>query len=494
MSIATAGRPVVDLSEDRWPGRSRGRVGLLVLAILLGGLVVETTRGDVIRFAGGGEVEVLAEQVGGRWLLSTPGRTWEFSTEQVQERIRLPSPEEEWPERATRARRGTAGEQFAAGWWALERGLTTEAVAMFRASRQADPAQEPSGRVLALCDRLEVDRPDPDLGPLNRALGGQFAVARGPHVVLLHQHDPAEAMARVALLERVITTFYLELAGWGVDLPMPAWRMASVWLADQDAYLGFLHREGADAFRSTRGYFHPTLHAIVAFDAREGAPQRPAREAVAAARAVLARRPGSARSRGELARRELLFDLEWRGVDVATATHEQVHQLVEASGLCPGPGAWPVWLQEGLAMQFEVVRGGRWAGVGRPNDFRLPVWRALNPPSRLEAILRDSGFGRGYQPGRYAEAWALVYFLRREHPREFRAYLDLLQTPTPVGEPGRGLAAFGQVFGSDLGPLETHWKRTIGKLRTPAEAAGGSAEIRDGGRVDAPMDGPAQER
>ena len=462
--------------------------GTAVLVAAALGIGLTAARGDVVRFAAGGQVEAKVEERGGRLEVETPGGTWGFGPTEIRSRAVLPLPSEEWPGRAAKAREGGAEGRFRAGWWALEHGLTGEAVEILREAHAADPAHEPTGRMVAALGRLAAPRPDPDLEALGRALGGRFEVARGPHVVLLHQHEGAEAAARVELLERVATTFYLAFAAWGVELPVPAERLPSAWYASQEDYLAFLHREGADAFRSTRGYYHPTRRAVVAFDARRGEPQRPAREAAEQAREALARRPGSARARGELARREVLFDLEWRAVDVATATHEMVHQLVDASGLSPGPGAFPVWLQEGLAMQFEVVRGGRWAGLGRANDFRLPFWRTLAPPSRLESVVRDAGFGRGYQPGRYAEAWALVYFLRKDHPREFLAYLDLLRVPDPERRPGRGPAAFRDAFGPDLEALEAAWRARIGEVRTPAEEAG---EPSPGGpALDASGEGP----
>src|SRR5262249_36185174 len=83
--------------------------------------------------------------------------------------------------------------------------------------------------------------------------------------------------------------------------------------------------------------------------------------------------------------------------------------------LAPQHDDLPLWLHEGLATQFEVIRGGRWAGFGRAHDLRLPDWRRIDPRPRLVPLLRDAGFGHGYQRDAYAAAWALVYYLRKEH-------------------------------------------------------------------------------
>ncbi len=60
-------------------------------------------------------------------------------------------------------------------------------------------------------------------------------------------------------------------------------RLVSAWFADRKDYLAFLHRQGADAFATTSGYFHPTWDAVVACDARSGEKQRAARAALAGA-------------------------------------------------------------------------------------------------------------------------------------------------------------------------------------------------------------------
>ncbi|HSU82965.1 MAG TPA: DUF1570 domain-containing protein, partial [Thermoanaerobaculia bacterium] len=177
------------------------------------------------------------------------------------------------------------------------------------------------------------------------------------------------------------------------------------------------------------------------------------------------------RLRRDVRRQRLLLDLDRRAIDWGTAAHETIHQLVSASGLSPRHGEFPLWLHEGFAAQFEVVRGGRWAGIGRAHDIRLPDWRTIDPPPRLAPLLRDAGFGRGYQRNLYAQAWALVYYLRKQHPREFLTFLDMLRTPDDdrIPRADRTVAAFRNAFGDDLDGLEADWRRYMGTLKTPLE-------------------------
>src|SRR5262249_31043406 len=156
-------------------------------------------------------------------------------------------------------------------------------------------------------------------------------------------------------------------------------RLVSAWFADKKDFLAFLHAEGADAFSSTRGYYHPTWKAVVAFDARSTSGQRAAREKLTARRQELreygeevdkapaasgiriqfagepARTVGRVEARtflerldGEARCETLLLELDRRAIDLGTAAHEMIHQLAVESGLLPRHDAFPHWLHEGL--------------------------------------------------------------------------------------------------------------------------------------------------
>src|SRR5262249_18756064 len=113
-----------------------------------------------------------------------------------------------------------------------------------------------------------------------KALGISTSVARGPHVLLLHQQTEAEAGERIALLESVMTSYYLFFAAQGIELRVPDRRLVFAWFSEQTDYLTFLRSQNAGGFVTTRGYFHPTWNAVVAFDARSTDSQRDGRESI----------------------------------------------------------------------------------------------------------------------------------------------------------------------------------------------------------------------
>jgi hypothetical protein len=469
--------------------------GFLVLTVGL----KDSVRADLIYFKAGGRAQLPTRIEGDTFLVDAPDGVMAFHRDDIRKRVAGHWPAEEWESRRIRALEGGAKERFEAAWWALEHGLTTEVEAMLRDAHSVDPRHQPTGRMLAALEGLKTPCSEPPSEPLRQALGGRFEVARGRHVLLFHQHPAREALERVELVERVVTTFCLVMAAEGLELPVPRDRLVSVWFGRQADYLAFLHDEGADAFRTTTGYFHPTRNVVIAYDSRSSELQRTAREALAVRRRELdlarAQLPPRGRIRFGLAgvvprtldrasalaeldrlgrevdRQQLLLDLDRRTIDLGTAAHETVHQLVACSGLAPRHSDFPLWLHEGFAAQFEVIRGGRWAGIGRAHETRLPEWRRIATAPRLAQLLRDEGFGRGYQPAAYAQAWALVYFLRKEHAAQFPTFLDLLRAPGSDvrPHPERIMSAFQAAFGHDLNALESEWHRFMNALHTPLE-------------------------
>lgn len=490
-------------AECRHPLRSSSTLvaaGWFVVGVLALGVV--GARAELVYFRGGGEAQVAASWDGPALRVVIPGRTFRFRNSDLRRVVPGFWPEQEWPQREAKGLAGGADARFAAAWWALENGLIPQAESMLRQAHQSDPKHQPTLRMVRMLDRLARAGADPDVTPIELALGGHTSIARGPHVLLVHQHPESEATERLDLLERVVAAYYLLFASQGIELPVPERRMVSCWFARHDDYLAYLNRANLNVFRSTRGYYHPTLNAVLAYDGRSSGTQKQTRDALAS-RAdelqkmadLIDRLPARARLgfevrgepkvlltraaaqtrletlRADVERRELLVELDWRSVDLGTAAHEMVHQLVATSGLASRHDDFPIWLHEGFAAQFEVIRGGRWSGIGRAHDIRLADWRALPTFPPLMPLVRDTGFGRGYQRGLYAQAWGLVYFLRKEHPEQFLTFLDMLRSPDVDSDRGKAhvVDAFHAAFGEDVEELEAAWHRYLSTAKTPLD-------------------------
>ena len=294
---------------------------------------------------------------------------------------------------------------------------------------------------------------------------GRFQTVEGPHAILIHQLSPIDAARRLAVIEATVDAFYREFEGLGFRLEPIRESLVSVAFRDRDLYRTALHRLGADGFANTSGFHHRPSGVVLGYDVRSTPEQRAGRRQLAVFRERIDRlsdadRPFSPlttstrldRLCAEADARRAELDDDWLRIELGTVAHETVHQLAVASGLEPFPGAFPTWLHEGLAMQFEAIQDGRWAGLEVDSSSRLSDWRAIENPPRLAALLRDDGLRNGYRQEAYAASWALVAYLRREQSARFVKLIEALRS----SRSSTAIAA-AEALGSDYAAIEAGW-------------------------------------
>lgn len=423
--------------------------------------------GELLYFRAGGRLQAPARTEQGRVRIETPRGPVTFREGDFTRIVPGFNPSAEWAARQSAALAGGPADRRAAAWWALESGLVDEAVDMLRQAGTIDTNDPAAQRLSDLVERLQ--RPLPDPAPTDRpnTLGAAFREARGPHLLLWHQRTPDEADARLRALERIVSAYYLVFAFHGRELKLPSERLTSVYFDDREDYVRFLDSQSAGAFRNTQGYYHPILRLVVAYDASSVEARQAA--------SPIDPRPGETGTRlaDDSKRRALLRDELDTARDLGTASHEMVHQLAYASGLDTEPRRLPCWFHEGLAAQFEVYRGGRWAGFGRAHDLRLRDWRSMARTPSVGWIASDAGFGRGYDGEVYAASWALVNFLMRSRPEGLLTYVDLLRNPADSVErkpSDRFVEVLRMAVGDDLEALSSEWRAATSGLETPLEA------------------------
>jgi hypothetical protein len=351
-------------------------------------------------------------------------------------------PEDQWPVRREKALRGTSRDRFAAAWWAMEHGLTSESESMLRRTHADDPSLEIASRLVRVSDRLSATSRPPEPGRLESLRPLNLKQSESEHILLFHHVSEGNAAERLALMEQVLRTFYLTFTGLGFDLRMPREKLLAVCFSAEADYSEFLRNADAGTLTNTRGYYHPTLHLTVTFDT---SPDRLDRSDSAA----------------------MVREIDRRRVEFGTLAHELIHQLVAESRLAPRYESFPIWLHEGLAMQFETVRDGRWTGLDPINDTRLAHWHACRSVPRLAPLLHEVGFGHGYNSDRYAQAWGLLACLRVRHPSAFVAVLDAARLPDDLPWADRSdrlTSALLRATSLDLLPLEQAWRSYLRTL------------------------------
>lgn len=178
--------------------------------------------------------------------------------------------------------------------------------------------------------------------------------------------------------------------------------------------------------------------------------------------------------------------------------HEAAHQVLYNLGVHVRGADNPIWLVEGLACQFEVPQAGALRPMTRINHLRLADFRdalRVSPDARKVAdqayrvaleehrlipvadlvAQKDLLVGtEGHDAFRYAQAWALVHYLNREHREAFAAYLRVL-SKRKIGKPierERNLSEFQAAFGEPDEAFERTWVDWMLRLRFDHHEAG----------------------
>jgi hypothetical protein len=162
---------------------------------------------------------------------------------------------------------------------------------------------------------------------------------------------------------------------------------------------------------------------------------------------------------------------------VATVVHEGTHQLMFNMGMQTRLADTPLWVNEGLAMFFEtpdLKNPKGWRTIGQVNQLRLLAFRenlpqrAANGESLRRLLTEDLDFRDPKKSlTRYAEAWALNYFLLNRYGKEFVAYLELLRSKQPlrVDQPETRISEFESALGKRLAELDAEFVEYMQKLR-----------------------------
>ena len=273
-----------------------------------------------------------------------------------------------------------------------------------------------------------------------------FDVYQTTNYLICYNTSRAYAQWCGSLFERLYRAFTNYWQNKGSDLSQPEFPLVAIIFADQRFYTEFAKAELGEAAPSIIGYFSLRTNWMTMYDLT----------GMEALSRFSGRRGTSAQINRILARPEALRT-------VATIVHEATHQIAFNCGLHARYSDCPVWFSEGIALYFETpdLRSTNgWSGIGAVNLPRLARFREYaprRPPDSLQTLVADDK--RFHDPKQsldaYAEAWSLTYYLIRQHPKQYVAYLKVLSQKKPLLDDGpkTRLEEFQQAFG-DLKQLD----------------------------------------
>jgi hypothetical protein len=285
-----------------------------------------------------------------------------------------------------------------------------------------------------------------------------FEVHTTAHYVICHNTSRAYAEWCGALYERLFRAFTNFWSRKGFDLHDPEFPLVAIVFANREDYLRHARLELGASADAIVGYYNMQTNRITMYDLTG---------------VESLRQPGGARSSAA----QINFMLAQPDAEntVATIIHEATHQIAFNSGLQTRFADIPLWVSEGIAVYFETpdlqsTKG--WKTIGAVNQPRLSQFRqyqATRPPNSLRSLIVDDQRMRDSRRAldAYAEAWALNYFLLRQKPKEFLAYLKTLSAKPAMqpDEPEKRLEEFQNAFGKDLNKFDAEFVRNLQKVR-----------------------------
>lgn len=261
-----------------------------------------------------------------------------------------------------------------------------------------------------------------------------------------------------ALYERLFRAYRNFWNRRGFKLHDPEFPLIALVMDNRKSFLEVAKSELGEAAGSIIGYYSLRTNRVIMYDltgAAAGANQR----------------------RERLTTREInqMLGLPSAERTVATIVHEATHQIAFNCGMHVRYADIPIWLSEGLAMYFETpdLRSSKgWRNIGGVNYTRLDEFRRYAERRPSNALQKLIGGNERFRHAReaadaYPEAWALTYYLLRNHPKQFIQYMNTMSKKGPLltDDRQRRLTDFHSAFGNDLEKLDATFMKQIQRIK-----------------------------
>jgi hypothetical protein len=279
-----------------------------------------------------------------------------------------------------------------------------------------------------------------------------FEVHRTNHYLVCFYTSRAYAEWAGSLFERLYMAFTNFWKRRGIEIHEPEFPLVAVVFDDRRSFARFSAPELGPGSESVIGYYSMKSNRMTIYDLTgvEGFFREGDRRATAAQVNLMLSRPEAHEN-------------------VSTVVHEATHQIAYNCGLQTRFSDVPLWVGEGLAVYFEtpdLSSAKGWKGIGNVHPTRYARFRSnlrTRDPDSLETLISDDVRFRESATAlnAYAEAWALNYFLIKQHPKEFNAYMKKLSEKSSFiwNTPEERLAEFTETLGMSLEDLDKEFIR-----------------------------------
>ena len=239
----------------------------------------------------------------------------------------------------------------------------------------------------------------------------------------------------------------------GLDLSEPEFPLAAVVFKDRKSYVDYAEAELGDAVHAVVGFYSLRSNRMTMFD--------------------LSGKGQFAGDRGARAAINQLLMQPQAFKTVSTIVHEATHQIAFNRGMHQRYADCPLWFVEVSPFSSKPPTSKAPAG-GAPSAASInsasPTSRTTPepaPPIPLRTLIQNDTRCRNPKTAiaSYGEAWALTYYLIRQHPKEYIKYVKMLGQKKPMrfGKDEDRIKEFEDHFGK-LEDVEEEFMRYMQRL------------------------------
>jgi hypothetical protein len=269
-------------------------------------------------------------------------------------------------------------------------------------------------------------------------LAGTDKYLTTPHVVLVYTSSDAEARRLAARLEAIWRwrVAYMEMLGLPLQLP-PSKLEVFFFGTHKEFETYSVNSGGGRTGGGVLGYYSPNHNRSCFFDMKTWPPIERLAEPLKDKKTP----PATRQKLENTINRWVEFQ------NMAVVQHEIGHHIDFNIGIFPRDlrlewesyDALPRWLVEGTTMMFELppTRAGASFGTvnhARLNEFRQRFGQQKPTPAFLKTFVVNNGVFMSGGGTYYPFAWALVYYLFREHRQGLAEYARIISERDPGEE------------------------------------------------------------
>lgn len=367
------------------------------------------------------------------------------------------------------------------GWQAMQAGHLREADLWLRAAwTHVETRRDASESLWALHESpgFSVDIDEKAIRDAEATLGTEFRRSTSEHFIALSDGDPAWVRSRLLMMERTRREFFRVARALNVPVVPHERKLLCILIESYDDFVAYSNEHDGISATWIAGYYSLPHNRVVFYNDVNGPAFSPRlatlaeRQRASRVRHAGAEAPGGAHEVRDAGREaeQAMREVERLASDfsVAKTVHETVHLLAFNTGLQSPSRAYPIWLSEGLASNFETPDTSGTFGPGVGSSERQRTFARLLEGGRLMSLERLVGLAEvpRDEPQAveqvYAQGHMLFAHLFATRRVSLGRYLEELGSRTGTTSAADHRRIFERSFGS-LRDIEDELARVVRK-------------------------------